>query len=191
MTFSIDGRDETISVFTTRADTLWGVSFMVLAPENPLAKALTTEDRRVEVDGYVGQAVRQTEIQREATDREKTGVFTGAYAVNPVNGRKVPVYVGDYVLMTYGTGAVMGVPAHDTRDFAFARKYEIDIPVVIAGPDWNGQELEEPLPRTREDGELRVVRWNSGSGTAFQGRRVARRAGDGKPQGDLSPYAIG
>ena len=144
VTFSIYGRDETISVFTTRADTLWGVSFMVLAPENPLAKALTTEDRRVEVDGYVGQAVRQTEIQREATDREKTGVFTGAYAVNPVNGRKVPVYVGDYVLMTYGTGAVMGVPAHDTRDFAFARKYEIDIPVVIAGPDWNGQELEEP-----------------------------------------------
>jgi len=124
-----------LEVFTTRPDTLWGVTFMVLAPEHPLVEKLTTPDRKAEVDAYVNEAVRQTEIQREATDKEKSGVFSGGYAINPVNGERVPVWVADYVLMTYGTGAIMGVPAHDQRDFDFARKFGLDVRVVIQPDD--------------------------------------------------------
>jgi leucyl-tRNA synthetase len=133
---------DTIDVFTTRPDTIYGVTFMVLAPEHPLVDKLTTPDRRAEVDAYVDQARRQTEIERLATDKSKTGVFTGSYCVNPYSGERVPVYVGDYVLATYGTGAVMGVPAHDERDFEFAQKYGLPIPVVIAPPGWDGSPLE-------------------------------------------------
>lgn len=122
---------EEVEVFTTRPDTLWGVSFMVLAPENPLVNKITTAVQKQAVTEYVNQALRQSDIQREATDKEKTGVFTGGYAINPVSGEKVPVWIADYVLMTYGTGAVMGVPAHDQRDFEFARKFGLNIRVVI------------------------------------------------------------
>jgi leucyl-tRNA synthetase len=116
-------RRRTIRNFTTRPDTLWGVTFMVLAPEHPLVASITTSDCKEEVDAYINQAVRQTDVQRESADKEKTGVFTGGYAVNPVNGERMPVWIADYVLMTYGTGAIMAVPAHDQRDFEFARKY--------------------------------------------------------------------
>jgi leucyl-tRNA synthetase len=136
-------RGDVITVFTTRPDTLWGATFMVLAPEHPLVTQLTAPERRAEVEAYVTQATRQTDIQREAADREKTGVFIGAYAVNPVNNARIPIWIADYVLMTYGTGAIMAVPAHDTRDFAFATKYQLPIPVVIAPPDWDGQPLKE------------------------------------------------
>ncbi|MBA4380885.1 MAG: leucine--tRNA ligase, partial [Anaerolinea sp.] len=102
-----------ITVFTTRPDTLWGATFMVLSPEHPLVNKITTPEQRAEVEAYKAQAARQTDIEREATDKEKTGVFTGGYAVNPVNGEKIPVWIADYVLMTYGTGAIMAVPAHD------------------------------------------------------------------------------
>jgi len=120
-----------LEIFTTRPDTLWGVTFMVLAPEHPLVAKLTTDDRRAEVEAYVEKAGRQTDIQREATDREKSGVFTGGSAINPVNGERVPVWIADYVLMSYGTGAIMAVPAHDQRDFEFARAYGIEIRPVI------------------------------------------------------------
>lgn len=120
-----------LTVFTTRPDTLWGATFMVLAPEHPLVEELTSDDQRAEVEGYVETAVRQTDIQREAADKEKTGVFTGGYATNPVNDEKIPVWIADYVLMSYGTGAIMAVPAHDGRDFAFARKYDIPVRPVI------------------------------------------------------------
>ena len=120
-----------LEVFTTRPDTLWGATFMVLAPEHPLVAKITTADRKAEVDAYIEEAVRQTEIQRESTDKEKTGVFSGGYAINPVNDEKISIWVADYVLMTYGTGAIMGVPAHDERDFAFARKFGLDVIVVI------------------------------------------------------------
>ncbi len=120
-----------VRVFTTRPDTLWGVTFVVLAPEHPLVSELTSAERRAEVDAYVQQATRQTDIQREAADREKTGVFTGGYVRNPASGERVPVWVADYALMTYGTGAVMGVPGHDARDFAFARRYGLAIREVI------------------------------------------------------------
>jgi leucyl-tRNA synthetase len=132
-----------ISVFTTRPDTIYGVTFMVLAPEHELVEVLTTEERRSEVEAYVEQARRQTEIERTATDKAKTGVFTGSYCVNPYNGEQVPIYVGDYVLAGYGTGAVMGVPAHDQRDFEFAQKYGIEIKLVIAPPDYDGSALSE------------------------------------------------
>ena len=112
-----------IVVFTTRPDTLWGATFMVLAPEHPLVDKLTTPERRAEVEAYVAQAARQTEIERLSTEKEKTGVFIGAYAINPVNGARIPIWIADYVMMTYGTGAIMAVPAHDERDFEFALKY--------------------------------------------------------------------
>jgi leucyl-tRNA synthetase len=131
----VDGRDDKISVYTTRIDTVYGITWVVLAPEHPLVESLTTSEEKGAVDAYVEAAKRQTEIERTAADKAKTGVFTGAYCTNPYNGDQVPIYVGDYVLAGYGTGAVMGVPAHDHRDFEFATKYGIDIKVVITPPD--------------------------------------------------------
>ena len=132
-----------IRVFTTRPDTTFGVTFMVLAPEHPLVARLTTPDKKAEVEDYVTRARRQTEIERLSTEKEKDGVFIGTYVINRLNGEKVPVWIADYVLLSYGTGAVMGVPAHDERDFAFAKKYDLPIRVVIAPPDWQGEELDE------------------------------------------------
>jgi leucyl-tRNA synthetase len=122
---------DTIEVFTTRPDTLWGATFMVLAPEHPLVSKITTEAQRETVEEYKRQAGRQSDIQREATDKEKTGVFTGGYAINPVDGERIPIWIADYVLMTYGTGAIMAVPAHDERDFDFARRFGLTIRVVV------------------------------------------------------------
>ncbi len=120
-----------IEIFTTRPDTLWGATFMVLAPEHPLVQKITTPEQKEGVQAYIRQAARQSDIDREAADKEKTGVFTGGYAVNPVNGEQIPIWIADYVLMTYGTGAIMAVPAHDQRDFDFARKYGLVVRVVI------------------------------------------------------------
>ncbi len=142
--FNLQNRDETISVFTTRPDTLWGVTYMVLAPEHPLVEELTTDEHRQEVEKYAAQARRTKEIDRLSTEREKTGVFTGSYCVNPVNNEIVPIWVADYVLMTYGTGAVMAVPGHDQRDFEFATKYGLQIRQVIAGDEsLQEEELKE------------------------------------------------
>ncbi len=132
-----------IRVFTTRPDTVYGVTFMVMAPEHPLVPHITTEEHRAEVNDYIERSRRATEIERLSTEREKTGVFTGAYCTNLLNGERVPILIADYVLLTYGTGIVMGVPAHDERDFAFAKKYDIPIRVVIAPPDWDGRPLSE------------------------------------------------
>ncbi len=120
-----------LEIFTTRPDTLWGATFMVLAPEHPLLAKITSADQKAAVETYIQQALRQSDIQREATDKEKTGVFTGGYALNPVNQERIPIWIADYVLMTYGTGAIMAVPAHDQRDFEFARKFGLEIRVVI------------------------------------------------------------
>jgi len=136
--------EDIIEVFTTRPDTLWGATFMVLAPEHPLVEKLTSPEQKAEVEAYIAQAQRQSDIQREAADREKTGVFTGGYAINPVNGQRIPVWIADYVLMTYGTGAIMAVPAHDERDFAFAVKYGLPIIPVIARPDGISKSLVFP-----------------------------------------------
>jgi len=134
VTFATEDGDP-ITVFTTRPDTLWGATFMVLAPEHPLVDTLTTDEQRDAVAKYRDLAARETAIDRMSTEREKTGVFTGGYAINPVNGAKVPVWIADYVLMTYGTGAIMAVPAHDERDFEFAVKFALPIIPVIARND--------------------------------------------------------
>jgi leucyl-tRNA synthetase len=136
---------EELHVFTTRPDTLFGATFMVLAPEHPLVPALTAPERRADVEAYVAHARRETEIERLSTDREKTGVPIGAEAINPVNGERIPIWIADYVLASYGTGAIMAVPAHDERDFAFARRFDLPIPRVIAGPgDADDAPLAEP-----------------------------------------------
>ena len=131
-----DGQD--FEIFTTRPDTLWGVTFMVLSPEHPLVVKVTVPDKREEIQAYQLQASRLSDIDREAADKVKSGVFTGGYAVNPVNGERIPIWIADYVLMSYGTGAIMAVPAHDQRDFEFARKYGLEVRVVIQP---NDQEL--------------------------------------------------
>ncbi len=132
----------TLRVFTTRPDTLFGATFMVLAPEHPLVGSLTSPDRRAEVDSYIEQARRRTEIDRLSTDREKTGVAIGADATNPINGERVPIFIADYVLAGYGTGAIMAVPAHDERDFAFARQFDLPIRRVVAAP---GTAADDPM----------------------------------------------
>ncbi len=131
----IDGHREEIPVFTTRPDTIYGATFFVLAPEHPWVEKITTPDHQAEVDAYVDQARHMSEIERMSTEKEKTGVFTGGYVTNPVNGEQVPVWIADYVLMGYGSGAIMGVPAHDERDFEFARKFGIPIREVIRAAD--------------------------------------------------------
>ncbi len=146
ISFALDhpGVDEKeIRVFTTRPDTTYGVTFMVLAPEHPLVPGLTTPEKRAEVEDYITRSRQQTEIERLSTEKEKDGVFIGSYVTNRLNGEKVPIWIADYVLLSYGTGCVMGVPAHDERDFAFATKYNIPIRVVIAPPGWQGEELAE------------------------------------------------
>ena len=135
LSFGVDGRSERIETFTTRVDTLGGVTFLALAPENGLVDALTTPDQKAAVADYIDAAARKSDRER-TIDAEKTGVFTGSHAINPVTGKKAPIFVADYVLPDYGTGAVMGVPAHDARDFDFARAYQLDIiPVIDPGPD--------------------------------------------------------
>ncbi|HEY6408476.1 MAG TPA: leucine--tRNA ligase, partial [Ktedonobacteraceae bacterium] len=131
----INGQQEEIPVFTTRPDTIYGVTFFVLAPEHPLVEQITTPAQKAGVQAYVDQAQHMTEIERTNIEKEKTGVFTGGYVTNPVNGEKVPVWISDYVLMGYGSGAIMGVPAHDQRDFVFARKFNIPIREVIRAED--------------------------------------------------------
>jgi leucyl-tRNA synthetase len=131
-----------LRVFTTRPDTLFGATFMVLAPEHPLVATLTAPDRRAEVEAYVAQAANRTEIDRLSTDRDKTGVALGADAINPVNGERIPIFVADYVLGGYGTGAIMAVPAHDERDYAFAEKFGLPIRRVVAAPGDEDRELE-------------------------------------------------
>ncbi|MCP4303288.1 MAG: leucine--tRNA ligase [bacterium] len=141
VTFRTETDDE-IVVFTTRPDTLWGATFMVLAPEHPLVDTLTKPEQQSKVDKYRVAAAAQSELERMEESREKTGVFTGGYAINPVNGARVPVWIADYVLLSYGTGAIMAVPAHDQRDFEFARQFGLDVVPVIQ-PE--GQEaLDEP-----------------------------------------------
>ncbi|MBM4432673.1 MAG: leucine--tRNA ligase, partial [Chloroflexi bacterium] len=136
-------KEKEIKVFTTRPDTTFGVTFMVLAPEHPLVAKLTLPEKRKEVEEYIAKSRRETEVERLSTEKEKDGVFIGAYVVNRLNGERVPIWIADYVLLSYGTGAVMGVPAHDERDFIFAKKYGLPIRVVIAPPEWKGEELEE------------------------------------------------
>ncbi len=150
----LNGQREEIPVFTTRPDTIYGVTFFVLAPEHPWVEKLTTPEQREEVTAYVEQARRMTEIERMSADKEKSGVFTGGYVTNPVNGEQIPVWIADYVLMGYGSGAIMGVPAHDQRDFAFARKFDLPIIEVIRA---EGEEPSDPATWTEAKAALGVM----------------------------------
>lgn len=135
VTFAVDGHEESFEVFTTRPDTLFGATYAVLAPEHPLIKKIVTEEQREAVERYIKDVKNKSDIERTDLNKEKTGVFTGAYAINPVNQKKIPIWIADYVLMSYGTGAIMAVPAHDERDYEFARKYNLPIVEVVKGGD--------------------------------------------------------
>jgi len=139
--FKVDGHDDIIRVFTTRPDTLFGATYMVLAPEHQLVDVITTKDKKAEVKKYREEAARKSDLDRTDLAKEKTGVFTGAYAVNPVNDTKIPIWISDYVLISYGTGAIMAVPAHDDRDFEFAKKFNLPIIQVVEPPDAQQVEL--------------------------------------------------
>ncbi|WP_276356318.1 leucine--tRNA ligase [Cohnella caldifontis] len=133
VTFAIDGRDAALTVFTTRPDTLFGATYCVLAPEHELVASITTAEQKAAVDAYIDQAARKSDLERTDLAKDKTGVFTGAYAVNPANGGKIPIWIADYVLGGYGTGAIMAVPGHDERDWEFAKKFGLPIVEVVKG----------------------------------------------------------
>ena len=133
--FIVDGTDKKFTVFTTRCDTLFGATYCVLAPEHKLVDEITTADQKAEIDAYKKVCASKSDLERTELNKEKTGAFTGAYAINPANGKKIPVYISDYVLTSYGTGAIMAVPAHDTRDYEFAKKYNLPIIPVLDGGD--------------------------------------------------------
>ncbi|MGL4522101.1 MAG: leucine--tRNA ligase [Bacilli bacterium] len=135
ISFAVEGVEETFQVFTTRADTLFGASYTVLAPEHPLVAKITTDEQKEAVNAYIEQIKSKSDLERTELSKDKTGVFTGAYAIHPVTGQRLPIWIADYVLATYGTGAVMAVPAHDERDFEFAKKFELPITEVVAGGD--------------------------------------------------------
>lgn len=132
VTFAIADTDQTLEVFTTRPDTLYGATFMVVAPEHPILKTIVSKEHMQQVENYQQKARNKSDVERQETNREKTGVFSGAYAINPVNGERIPIWVADYVLMGYGSGAIMAVPAHDERDNAFAKEYNLPIRQVVA-----------------------------------------------------------
>ena len=135
VTFKVDGTEETFTVFTTRPDTLFGATYCVLSPEHPLVKKITTDEHKEEVEEYIKKAASKSDLERTELNKEKTGAFTGSFAINSVNNKKIPIWISDYVLMTYGTGAIMAVPAHDTRDYEFASKFGIEIIPVLEGGD--------------------------------------------------------
>jgi leucyl-tRNA synthetase len=165
--FKVHGSELTIEVFTTRPDTLFGATYIVLAPEHPLIDKVTTSARKPHVDSYRAEAARKSELERTALEKDKTGVFTGGYAINPVSNEKIQIWVADYVLMGYGTGAIMAVPAHDTRDFEFAKRFGLPIrTVVVPDEDWalehgksirlteNVQNLAEKLSEAQAVGNI-------------------------------------
>ena len=155
--FKVDGHDKEFTVFTTRADTLFGATYCVMAPEHPFVDEITTPEQMEAIQAYKKECASKSDLQRTDLNKDKTGVFTGAYAINPVNGRKIPIWISDYVLASYGTGAIMAVPAHDTRDYAFAKKFGLDIIPVLEG----GNVEEEAFT---EDGVHINSEWLNGLG---------------------------
>ena len=168
VTFKIKGSDKTFDIFTTRPDTLFGCSYTVLAPENKLVQEITTDAHRDEVNAYIKKIESKSDLERTDLNKNKTGVFTGAYAINPVNGKEVPIWISDYVLASYGTGAVMAVPAHDDRDYAFATKFGLPINPVLEGGDITKEAFTEDGPHINseflnglniEDAKKKMVDW--------------------------------
>jgi leucyl-tRNA synthetase len=176
--FPIVGMDEKIAVFTTRPDTVYGVSYVVLAPEHPLTQRVTTADRKAAVETFIKEVAAQSEIDRTAEDKPKRGIPTGGKAINPFNGEEIPIWIADYVLYEYGTGAVMGVPAHDTRDFKFANQYQLPIKVVIVDDD------EVPLTEAYTEPGIMINSANFNGMDSIKGKaaiiKYAEDAGCGK-----------
>ena len=143
VTFKVADSDDEFTVFTTRPDTLFGATYCVLSPEHPLTRKITTTKQAKQVEEYIAQAATKSDLERTELNKDKTGAFTGSYAINPVNGKKIPIWISDYVLMTYGTGAIMAVPAHDQRDFDFATKFGIEIIPVLEGGDISKEAFTE------------------------------------------------
>ncbi len=154
--FKIENSEDTLEVYTTRCDTLFGATYMVIAPEHPLADKLTTADRKEEVKKYLDMAAHKSDLERTDLAKDKTGVFTGSYAINPVNGEKIPIWIADYVLISYGTGAIMAVPAHDDRDWEFAKKFNLPIIEVLRS------EVDIQQQAWTEDGEHVNSQWLDG-----------------------------
>lgn len=168
VTFAIDGSDQHFTVFTTRPDTLFGATYCVLAPEHKLVEQITTADQRQAVEAYLEKVKMKSDLERTDLAKEKTGVFTGAYAVNPINGKKVPIWIADYVLVSYGTGAIMAVPAHDERDYEFATEFGLDIVPVLEGGDiskeaftGDGQHINSEFLNglNKADGIAKAIEW--------------------------------
>ena len=167
-----------LRIYTTRPDTLFGATYMVIAPEHPFVERLTTPDNAAAVKAYCEAAARKSDLDRTELAKEKTGVFTGSYAINPVNGQPMPIWIADYVLISYGTGAIMAVPAHDERDFEFAQQF--DLPIVAVVDPGDAVSAEE------RDEVLAGKRCFVGDGVGDQLGRV-RRPHDGRVQRDRSP----
>ncbi|KUF29422.1 leucine--tRNA ligase [Lysinibacillus fusiformis] len=168
VTFAIDGSDQNFTVFTTRPDTLFGATYCVLAPEHKLVEQITTAEQRQAVEAYLENVKMKSDLERTDLAKEKTGVFTGAYAVNPINGKKAPIWIADYVLVSYGTGAIMAVPAHDERDYEFATAFGLDIVPVLEGGDiskeaftGDGQHINSEFLNglNKEDGIAKAIEW--------------------------------
>lgn len=175
VTFEVADSNHKIKIFTTRPDTLYGATFMVLAPEHPLVKDITTPEQQRNVDEYVTAALAKSDVDRMNTEREKTGVATGAYAINPVNGEQIPIWIADYVLMGYGTGAIMAVPAHDERDFVFAQKF--NLPVIEVVEPVTGKPQQDPefrrsivaIVRNPHTKKYLSINWGKNGGNLFVG----------------------
>lgn len=168
VTFAIDGHDETFTVFTTRPDTLFGATYAVLAPEHSFVNKITTTEQREAVEAYLNKVKTKSDLERTDLAKEKTGVFTGAYAINPVNGEKMPIWIADYVLVSYGTGAIMAVPAHDERDYEFAKQFNLPIKAVVAGGDvevepytGDGEHINSDFLNglNKEEGITKMISW--------------------------------
>ncbi len=168
VSFEIEGHKESFTVFTTRPDTLFGATYAVLAPEHHFVDKITTADQKVEVASYIEKVKTKSDLERTELSKEKTGVFTGAFAINPINGEKMPIWIADYVLVSYGTGAIMAVPAHDERDYEFAQKFELPIKEVVAGGDitkeaftGDGNHVNSEFLNglNKEDGIKATIKW--------------------------------
>lgn len=176
--FKVDGHDETFTVFTTRCDTLFGATYCVLAPEHKLVDKITTLEQKSEVEAYKKECASKNEMERTELNKEKTGVFTGAYAINPVNGAKLPIYISDYVLVSYGTGAIMAVPAHDQRDYEFATKF--NIPIIQVLEEVTGKPHENETKKNsvvaivynKEKDEYLTINWHEKGGRLFIGGTI-------------------
>lgn len=176
--FKVDGYDDTFTVFTTRCDTLFGATYCVLAPEHKLVDKITTPEHKSEVEAYKKECALKNEMERTELNKDKTGVFTGAYAINPVNGAKLPIYISDYVLASYGTGAIMAVPAHDQRDYEFATKF--NIPIIQVLEEVTGKPHENETKKNsivaivynKEKEEYLTINWHEKGGRLFIGGTI-------------------